>query len=805
MLTLLGFLLAASGLVPFPVVHADASDGDAPADPAVLEAKLLDDLLAGAGPGEWRGVLNTVFEAQDPQRIVRVLDRLYRSADLLSSHRDCASFTAAYLADHPVAEKVLLGDTVVEAAHGDDAFVEALRLHITKGRGGWGRLLDHARALLATESPRARRAAIYFLSREEAEQRESVRRELLAAAKADRDAEAQGRNGVGGLSAEYLAAFQRMFGYRFATLNGAVENLEALADRDLAGVILVLSQKKDAPDAPTRLKVVDYGKRLVDGVVATGRPKALAEFLDSALTPYAEVRRYAIEKAGQMSPAADAVWGQLLRDVLAGEADKGVLRDTLTLLERTGFSGVPEVAPRLAAALALRLKRGGPDTTPARDALDDRVRMAQLIGTLRVRPTEFDALLTAEAELEAEVLAELVRALGGVPGVKTDELLALYLRHGEAGEKSRSVRIAVVDALGRAGIRADQAEGAAAADALSELLTGDGAAGLGRSDNSDIRQHAVRSLGSHSGPATTELLRVLATGDDEPEARVAIVVLRKIAARDGDAVRALGEVARTAGLAPERRTLALEALAALGSAGAADLPAAQEAARTVLASEAPDTLRLVAARAVAALSDGSALEPLLAFWEAAPDVERRKVLDTLITALAAAGPQHDAALGRAVWRIGGQDGWDAAAALSRSLLEAAPRAGLSFARAKVLFERAGLTDRGADLRRQDLAEAEELVDALLGPAPESDPWSALPLRVHILRRAGELAKTDGERRDRYLEAVHQATLTAGEDMATLGLSLVELLMAPPLAALLTPEQSTQLDADRSTLAARLGG
>lgn len=800
-LVVLCFLMVAGLLLPAEAAKADASDGDVGAE----EAKLFEDLLAGASPGEWRGVLNAIVEKQKPVRIRRTLGPLFRSAEVFTEHPDCAAFTAAYLADHPVEDKALLGDTVVLAAHGDGDFIRALRSHITRGEGGWERLLDHARVLFASDNLVLRRAAIYFLSHEAAEQRQRVREELLAAAKRDLDVVAQGRNGPGGLSAEYLAAFQRMFGYRFVTLDEAVQSLDALADRDLAGLVLALSQKKDAPDTPTRLKVIDYGKRLVDEVVTTGRPKAMAEFLDADLTPYPEVRRYAIEKAGQMSPAADAVWGQLLRNVLSRESDPGVLHGTLTLLERTGFAGVPEVAPRLTAALALRLRRGGGDIASGRDALEDRVRMARLIGTLRVRPPEFDALLAAEAELESEVLAELVRALGGVSGVKTDELLALYLRHGEAVEKSRSVRTAVVDALGRAGIRADEAEGAAAADALAELLTGQGGAGLGRSEDSDIRQHAVRSLGSHAGPATTELLRLLATAEDEAEARVSIVVLRKIAARDGDAVRALGEVAGASGLTPERRTLALEALTALGAKGAADLPAAQDAARAVLTSDAPDELRLIAARAVAALGDGRGLEPLLSFWEAAPDPERRAALDALLAALVAAGDPDDAAVGRALWRIGEQDGWDAAAALSRTLVEAHPRAGLTFARAKILHERAGVPDRSLEDRRKDVAEAELLIDTLLGPAPEADPWSAQPLRVHVLRRAGELAEDDAERRDRYLEAVHNATLAGGEDMATLGLSLVDLLNTPPLQALLTPEQVGRLNADRAVLESRLGG
>ena len=333
------------------------------------------------------------------------------------------------------------------------------------------------------------------------------------------------------MEAIYLDGFERLLGYRFASLDDAVARLEAFKGLDLARLTLALSRLKDLPTSPNRRVLLEYGKRLVDQVVAAGDPAGLEEFLDPARTRYVLLREYAIQKAAQMGPAPTGVWSRVLRVSLAAETDPTVLREGLTILERTGFAKEPVEAARIAAALAQRLQRYGPDAADGQDALADRVRMAKLVGSLRSRPHELDLLLATGERLETEVISQLVRALGGIRGIPAEDVLAFYRLSSTDPQRDRAIRIAVVDALGRPGLSAEGADGAAeaAAAALRELLTGEGGARLGRATDGDVRQHAIRSLGSHGSPETAAVLGALVLADDEKEAEVAVVVLRKTA------------------------------------------------------------------------------------------------------------------------------------------------------------------------------------------------------------------------------------------------------------------------------------
>lgn len=814
---LLGFLFASAFAFGAPAWADPEPTGES--KPAEEEADLFAELLAGEGHGEWRGVLNRISEKKDGAWIGQVLGRLFRDRGAYADRVDCAAFTAAYFADRAPDGRVVLGDAIVARAQGDEAFLEALRSHITKGEGGWGRLLDHAREQLAQVDPNSQAAAVWFLSREDGDQGERVRRELEARAREvaeDADPARRAR-----LEAIYLAGFARFLGYRFASLDEVLQTLEELKGLDLARLTRALSLRKDLPTSPDRRALLEYGKRLVDEVVQSGDPEGLAEFLDRAHTPYVLLRRYAIQKAAQMKPEPGAVWGRVLRIPLAGETDTTVLQEALTILERTGFANEPEEAARLSAELARRLERRGPDAAEGRDPLADRVRMAKLVGSLKTRPPELDALLAAGERLETEVVGQLVRALGGILGTPAKDILAFYRVTSDDPARDRSIRIAVVDALGRPGLSAEGSDAAAAAAALREILSGDGAENLGRATDRDVRQHAIRSLGSHASPETAGVLGSVVLGADAKEAGVAVVVLRKAATSNPHAARALAEAAGARDLAPERRIQALEALAELGGAEAESLEIAAEASRGVLASEeeaAPDEVRLEAAATCATLADPLALDVVFDWWAKAPDADRASALRTLLLGVAKSTEEgaHDARLRATLLAVGQSGAWDQADAWSQELLADAPRAPIGLARAQILLER-GLLDGEVSARRAWLAESAALLEGLL--AGEDAPADTAHLLVRVLAAAGELAPTDEERKALYLRAV--TTAVAGSDvkngvaedgvakdravaLAQLGLEVADRLQQEPLSALLTEAEVETLTEARRTLQARLG-
>ena len=687
---ILGLLLALllpGVLFPAPVAHAQPEEP--PASPAADADDLFADLLAGEADGDWRGILNRILQEKDATWIGQVLGRLFRDRETLADHGACAAYAGAYLADHPANGKVLLGMDVVRRAWRDDEFLQLLRGHITKGEGGWDRLLEDARALLVGEDVNGRRAAIWFLAREDGAQRDRVRTELLEALRRDLGALVTGTDNPRGLAGEYLDAFGYFLGYRFASVEEAVKVLDSLAGYDVAGLVLELSRRKDSPDAPLHQRMVDYGKRLVDEAVQGRQVEALQEFLDPGRTPYAAIRRYAVQKAATMAPEPTPAWGALLRLSLAREADPEVLGGALALLERAGFAQVAGEASALAGTLAQRLTQRGPESLLGSDGLENRVRMVRLLGSLKVRPPEVEALVGRSRALEGDVLAELLRALGGMDGTRAEEILEQYRRHALANPKDQAIRVAAADALGRPGIRGEKGDPVTAAAALREILTGVGSLDLGRSEVSEVRQHAIRSLGGYGGEESAEVLRALALGEDSAEARVAIVVLRKTAALDPHAVAALADVARGDDLPPDRRIAAVQALGDLGGAPEAQVLPACEAVRVVLDSAAPAEVRSAAASAAAGLADPAALAPVLAFWRETRDEARTTALRVLLAAVVAEGPENDAGVAAVIEEVAAAGDVDLAAGLADDLATDLERPPLRLARARVRLLRAG--------------------------------------------------------------------------------------------------------------------
>ena len=152
-------------------------------DPA--EEDLFQQLLAGKSEGEWRGILNRIRKEKDAAWIGQTLGVLFRDRAAYGDRADVAGYAAAYLADDAENGKVLLGKEILRRAYRDEAFLAGLRRHLTVGEGGWARLLDHGRDLLKDPQPRERAVGVWFLGREDKDQREAVRRDLFEQAKAD--------------------------------------------------------------------------------------------------------------------------------------------------------------------------------------------------------------------------------------------------------------------------------------------------------------------------------------------------------------------------------------------------------------------------------------------------------------------------------------------------------------------------------------------------------------------------------------------------------------------------------------------
>lgn len=515
----------------------------------------------------------------------------------------------------------------------------------------------------------------------------------------------------------------------------------------------------------------------------------------------AAVRRYAMLKAPSLAPSNNAAWARILERIFRREDDAEVLGGALNLLSQVRFAEQPDHALALSSAIARRLLAHGAVGGAARDRTEDRVRMAQAIASLRARTEEFRTLLDHSAELETPVLAELVRALGRIDGASTMEILG-YFRQGDDGsDRGREIRIAAVDALGRPGLGAAGQDGDRAGAALREMLGGEGDLGIGRVDDPRVRLNALRSLGNHPGEATADLLRRLALGSDEAEAKVAIVVLRKIAVSGANAVGALAEIVIDETAATPRRIEALQALAGMKGAAQEDaVVRARGTARRVLESKADVEVRKEAARTAAALADPTALDAVAGFWLEAPaDEDRRIAFRDLIDAVASTGEGQDVAIARTLDGLRGKAPKAGLEALTRSLLERHPRNPFRRVMCLILLDRAQEEGTPPDAARAALEEADLLLQAILGPEPQDDEYGALGLRVRVKALLGDLAKDAAAKKTHWLEAVRLAARSTDPEVATEGRAVAEHFDDPKLSKALTPDERRRLGEDRAAL------
>jgi hypothetical protein len=749
------------------------------------EVEPLEQLLQGQADGEWQAALLAMYE-RGPAYIGETLGEVFRERDKYARNWPAVAYAAAYLANNRLNDDVLLASEILRRCYADTDFLARMRSHLIPGRGGWERLLATARAGLASPDAAVRRQSIWLLSQDDGPEAQRVVWDLWERARADLPSLRQGNGSGEALASEYLDAFYRRLGYRFPTVEDAVARLEGKRDWDLTALVLWLSLLKDSQEAPVRQKLLEWGKRLVDEAVQKAEPARLKEFVDPSLTNLPELRLYALQQAARLTPRPDAAWTEIFCTVLSSERDPRGLRQGLALLEKMTFGDGDADAARIAACALARLK--------GHDPLDDRLRLAKVLGLLRVRSAVLEALQPDFGALDLEVRAELVRALGMVAGARASDVLRYYQEApGGGAADQKKLRVAAADALARRGMV--QSDPAGAAAALRAMLTGQ--ADLPKAEDADVRQQAIRSLDRYPGAETAAVLAALALAGEMQQAQAALVVLeghlrRQPAADHEPAIRELAGLATNTDAPKDVRARSLQALAQVPAGVDPGLrQVVRDAARSVLSSDVPADLRVLAAQTSAALADPEALGPMFQFWSEGPGAERDKALRALLAAVAGAGDASDALIQDVVLRVGQAGAWDLAVQTARALVEASPRLPLRILAAETLLGRSGVEARPAAERRADLEGADALARAAFEGANGPPRGRLLMLRLRILAALAAFPQAATAEQDAWrLQAVLLAADAESAEAAQLVAPMLELLRGADLA----DEDRARLDA-----------
>jgi hypothetical protein len=771
------------------------------------DTALRDELLDADSPGKWTGLLKRIILEKDRSWITRVIGEMFLDREAYAAHGALVARAGAFFADYPLEDGApVLLPQVIRRAHGDDAFVVGVREWL-EGPEGWNRLLDEARRMLASDDVNSRSIGVWFLSRQDgpAEDVTPVLWEIWSRAKEDLPLLQQANGGAEALAKAYLDAFQVVLGFRFPSVDTAVTELEKQKGRHLHEIIRALSKLRDTERSPERELLLRLGMQVVDSAVAGGQPEKLGVFLDPRKVDVPELRLYAVQQAAKMNPQPNEVWARLLCTPFTWEDDLRVFRGLLDLIEQMTFTTDPAAlvaADSLGDCVVKRLE--------VRDPVADRVRLASILGRIKIRQKAIEALTNIVGENEVLVRAALIRALGAVENASAEDVLTPYRDHAGDDEAKVLVRVAVAEALGGPGMVAHA--GPAAAAALREILDGQGDAGLGRDGDARVRLQAIRSLRNHPGEETSRVLGAIALATDDQEADAAFLVLGAHVLRTkqdehGPAVLALAAVVRERQAPMERRRRALKELAALDvEVAAAVRTHVMEAAREVLgATEDPLDLRLQAADTAAALADGLALAPLVAFWREEPGEHRAAKLEALLVAVAAAGGAHDEGIADTLLAVAATGRWDWSIERAGTLVESYPRVGVQVAWARLLHARGGVEERSLDERRADLEAAHGRLDAVLAAAAPEEAEKARRLHVLVLRDLGALYAPDDpasleKRKEAFLEAVRIASESTDPQTAQLALPLIDDLNGREL----TPAETASLNAARQKIEDLLG-
>jgi hypothetical protein len=739
---------------------------------------LRDELVAGRSDGDWRGILETRIFTRSADEIAQVLRPLFADRERRDALAPLVAYAAAFLADHPHEERLLLAPEVLARAYGDPAFVAAMRGHLTKFKNGWDRMLEHAMEAAGSGEGQHRVHAIWWLTRE----RDGARgADVLAHLRTIVAKEAREESST--VAEDLLGALQEILGFRFASLKEADTFLAETAGRPVVDVIRAWLARSPDRDGHRDL-AIEWGTRLV--TAATG-PEGLVEFLDPRRTPYPEVRRAAIRKAvnlaGQIQRPEDAAaWATLLCTVFTQGEDAEVLGIAILMLERLPSETPAEAAAAVASCASRRLRRTDESTPEA-----ERVRLAKQLGRLgAVRPVleAIEWARDAQPPVDAALFTELILAGGHVDGGALELLLDLHRR--SAGEDPRNVKIrqAVAHALGRAGIAAN--EGVAASAALRGMLVGsEGQDAIARDPSRDVRDAATMSLQMFPGPETAAALLKVALDPASPEATTALQVLRAHYLQGNRAAAdALVAVAAAPEVPKERREAALKDLARLALPADAELlRAVRDGVRAVAvaaeAGTAPE-VRRQALDTLATLGDPGSLDVVLAHWKESP-AERLPLLRRLLDGVVRTAPKSDervhGEVSRIVLEVGAADSWDTAVEIAKALAaDATPPFALQLLRARVHARRAEVAGRDEAARLEDLKNADVFLESALA-APTASPVheEGVLEHVRVLLARAKATPPGADRRTLLMRGIDRAFTAQTRPVAELGLQLLAML------------------------------
>ncbi len=732
---MLGVLSSLSG--PVGVVHAD--------DVEALRAGLIEGSAA-----TWPGRMETI--GKSAENVGAVVGPLLRDRE--SKHLAAAAYAAAWLADHPVAGRVLLDEEIVERGGKDPAFVRELRRALSADGAGWARLVAVARELVlapltgAVTGPVSDHVlATHAASFLRHESTASNVRELL---------DVWDHAGDSPLGATARESLEAVLGASFDDPGSARRFLDGDRGRTLLDWVRELSMSKDRPDAPRFKRLLAEAAANLERVTT---PDDLRPYLLSKRTPWPEVRRLAAARAKAIDPAAPG-WTALFAESLAEETDV----ETLDALLRS-FEGITSFDKTSAARLALDATRRLGATPPPSDGLS--IGLLAVLGRLGTSDLLRGVVtMLMDRRASAPVLVAWLDGSASVRGLSA-EIRALHRsRRDMTDADSSELRIRALGALARGGA---ETEGEAAANGsyLASILLGrtDGAP---RTDGpepdparvAEERAAAARGLEAFPVKASIDALasRAHDAGEDVALVRLCASVLGRLAAKEAHvpgrrgpsiALDALIGVAGEAGV-PAARISAIEDLARLATDEFEQSEAATRVMRLALDPRGPLDLRRAAARACAAAVDPLSLPGLFALVaegvtpavvappspDAAPQADwALDAAEQLVRALARRDDASDDALGAALRDLldTNERGANAAYELAKAAADSGGgRPALQETRARLLLRRARSLPRTSDERIARLEEGHRLLDAMLRGVAEGGAIAAVPSIVKAL-------------------------------------------------------------------------
>ena len=815
---------------------AYAQDGTDPADD--LRAKLA----VASDPGIWKGVLNKLAEMPETERKAayeRVLGPLFDESDPKFAERPKEQRDAmkAFLA------RGLLEDKQADLSGLETALVDLManpviradvrkKLSVnidTKRADGWDRMLEIAGRMLPEVKKESECLAVLV-----AEAGEARAIDVLALLNGFR--RGAGKDSDARLERQYLAAYARILGHEFEDLEALDGWLRKSKVEDQLATwsdwhTWDADHQRARIEAEVRRKVKEFHleqpvihgddikaftQLIEDAIAKEQQAEALAKYWatdPSTVKPWdVPLQKAAIARAKALGVGPDAKGVAALSGLFLGVVDRDVLVAAMELVNGWGIEEPTEETEKLAREMRLRLTR----QAIYRDRMEDQVRLVRFISVLggvghlrtalvEARNKANDAHATApEATDTKEAIAfyiETISAMAQVKGANVNAIKSHYRKNGGLGIES--VRVAVVEGLGRKRIRENKDERPKAALFLWALLEGgqDGDVEVQRDPSALVRRAVIQSLRDFGGDEAAKTVAILqplareaAAGDEasQEEARTAASALVRLwSVHKSDA--AGDAVAKTLEQAAQDGEMLSHVLAAVAGAGDARSVSIAAAVRGVLRSDPAPTaaVRDLAVRCLTALADALSLDAFAATWMAAREQRRalpaasedKEVQAQIVAADGEIARSHKAVLGLAgavakgpaeghrallkTLRFLSEKGGDADSVLS--LLEGASTktVPLRLAEAYARSARALYDTRPADSRMADADAAllvfADVIDSKDLDAEERGAANKRRFDLNVLR--GTLRTDPAGRADAYLKAWQVAAGANDKELA----------------------------------------